>query len=264
MGKPGGALYNAAGHIDRPKRETPVTKRALIALIAPTVALLAMPAAVSAAEAGLLFNTLLTVNAEGRVAKAPDIAEVSGGVVTVAPTAAAALAANSRKMTEVVAAVRRAGIAEKDIQTAGLNLQAQYRYPQNQAPVLTGYQVSNTVSLRIRDIASAGKLLDTLVGVGANQINGPNFSIDKADEALDAARQEAVAKARARAELYARAAGLRVKRIVMISEGGGFQPPMPMPKFYARAAMADAAPAPPIAAGEVALSVTVSMTFELE
>lgn len=227
-------------------------------------AAIAIAAATGAAAQSAPAPTLLTVNAEGRVARAPDIAEVSGGVVTAAPTAAAAMAENATRMTAVVAAVRKAGIADRDIQTAGLSVQPQYSYENNRSPVLTGYQATNTVNLRIRKIADAGKLLDTLVAVGANQINGPNFRVEDADAALDEARVAAVATARARAELYAKASGLRVRRIASISEGGGFEPgPRPM---MAKMAMdsVSAAPPTPMAPGEVALSINLTMVFELE
>ncbi len=207
--------------------------------------------------------TTLTVVAEGRATRAPDIAEVSGGVVTAAPTAAAAMAENATRMNAVVAAIRKAGVADRDIQTTGLNLQPQYRYENNQPPVLTGYQATNTVSLRIRKIADSGKLLDTLVSVGANQINGPNFRVEDSESALDEARTQAVATARKRAELYARASGLRVKRIASIAENGGYEPvPRPM-AMMVRAEKMDAAPTP-VVPGEVALTVNVTMTFELE
>jgi uncharacterized protein len=232
-----------------------------------TRTLVAMAAAVglstAAAAQSVPAPATLTVNAQGRVARAPNIAEVSGGVVTSAPTAAAAMRENAERMTAVVAAVKKAGIADRDIQTSGLSLQPQYRYQNNEPPVLTGYQATNTVSLRIRKIAETGRLLDTLVGVGANQISGPNFRVEAADAALDEARVAAVATARTRAELYAKAAGLRVKRIASIAEGGGFEPG-PRPMMMAKAMMMDAAPAPPVAPGEVDLSINVTMVFELE
>lgn len=207
--------------------------------------------------------TTLTIVAEGRVTRAPDIAEVSGGVVTVAPTATAAMAENATRMNAVVAAIRKAGIAERDIQTTGLNLQPQYKYGDNQPPTLTGYQATNTVALRIRKIADTGKLLDTLVTVGANQLNGPNFRVDDSAAALDEARSAAVATARKRAELYAKAAGMRIKRIAAISESAGNEPgPRPMLMAMREKAM-DSAPSP-VAAGEVALTIDVTMTFELE
>jgi uncharacterized protein YggE len=172
------------------------------------------------------------------------------------------MAENTVRMNAVVAAVKKAGIADRDIQTTGLNLQPQYRYADNQPPVLTGYQVTNTVSLRLRKLGEAGRLLDTLVGVGANQIGGPNFSVDAADEALDEARVAAVQTARTRAQLYAQAAGLRIKRIVSISESGAIEPgPRPM-MVMARAVRMEAAPM--VAPGEVALGVNVTMVFELE
>ncbi len=204
----------------------------------------------------------VTVTAEGRVDRAPDIADLSGGVVTTAPTAAAAMAENATRMTAVIAAVRRAGIADRDIQTTGLGLQPQYRYDNNRPPVLTGYQASNAVALRIRKLADTGRLLDALVAVGANQINGPGFRVDAADAALDEARTQAVATARARADLYARAAGLKVRRVVSIGESGGEQPRPMVVAMMARAPKL--AESTPVAPGEVTLAVTVTMVFELE
>ena len=207
--------------------------------------------------------TTLSVGAEGRVERAPDVADLSAGVVTTAPTATEAMRLNAERMTAVAATIRKAGIAERDIQTAGLNLQPQYRYVQNEEPKLIGYQASNTVSLRVRDLKNMGRALDALVASGANQINGPNFRLDKPEPALDGARTEAVAAARARAELYAKAAGLRVKRILSISESGAIEPPRPYTMMRAMSAKAEDA-STPVSPGEVSLTVTVNMTFELE
>lgn len=222
----------------------------------PLLAALLLTAAPALAEDAT--PTTLTVTAEGRVDRAPDIAELSGGVVTQAPTAAAALAANAGRMTSVVAAVRRAGIAERDIQTSGLNLAPQYRYTDGQAPVLTGYQVTNTVALHVRALADAGRLVDALVAAGANQINGPAFRVADADAALDAARTAAVATARARAQLYAAAAGLHVARIRSIAEGGEAPVARPL-MMMARAKVAET----PIEPGEMSLSASVTVVFEL-
>lgn len=233
--------------------------------------LLAMAAAIGVAATGVAASaqtplvqapTTLTVTAEGKVTRTPDVAEVSGGVVTMAPTAAGAMRENAERMTAVVAAVRKAGVAERDIQTTGLTLAPQYRYDNNQPPVLTGYQATNTISVRIRKISETGKLLDTLVGVGANQLNGPNFRVDAADAALDEARVAAVGTARTRADLYAKAAGMRVKRIASISESAGFDPG-PRPMMMRSAKMEQAADSP-VAPGEVALTVNVTMVFELD
>lgn len=213
-------------------------------------------------------NTLLTVSADGRSTRAPDLALFSAGVTTQGKTAAEALTANSADMNRVIAALRKAGIADKDIQTSNLSINPVYGQPTFgpngqviQEPRIIGYQANNQVQVKQRDLKNFGRVLDALVAAGANQVNGPNFMIENADAALDEARVAAMKKARARAELYARAAGLRVARIVSISEGGGYAPPMPM--VFAKAEMAaDAAPTP-VAPGQVESQVSVSVLFEL-
>jgi uncharacterized protein YggE len=171
------------------------------------------------------------------------------------------MADNARRMTAVIAALKSAGVAERDIRTASLNLSPQYRYDNDKPPVLTGYQANNRVSVRLRDMARVGRIVDTLVAQGANQIDGPNLTVDQPDAALDEARSRAVAKARARATLYAAAAGLHVKRIVSISESqAGAMPPPPMPMMMRAQAKADT----PVAAGEQELTVTLAVTFELD
>lgn len=207
-----------------------------------------------------LDGTRLDVTATGEAHRVPDIASISAGVVTQAGSAASAMTDNARRMSATLAALRKAGVAERDIQTASIALTPQYRYGDNQPPVLTGYQASNQVAVRFRNIARAGPILDALVAAGANQINGPNLMIDKPEAALDEARTEAMAKARARAELYARAAGLRVARIVAISESGPSEPVRPMLQMAMRSKAADTE----IVAGEQTLGITLSVTFELK
>ena len=205
-------------------------------------------------------GTLLEVAAEGYSDRVPDVATIQAGVVTQAATAAQAMSQNSAQMGRVLAALRQAGLAERDIRTASISLQPQYRHAENQPPVITGYQASNQVTVRFRDIAKAGPILDALVREGANSIDGPNLSIDQPDSALDEARGKAVATARARAEVYARAAGLRVDRILSISEGGGWQPPMPMNVRM----MAQDSAATMIVPGEQRLTVNVTVRFVLK
>src|SRR3546814_16468885 len=115
------------------------------------------------------------------------------------------------------------------MQTSSVNLQPQYRYQENQPPQRVGYQSSNMVQVRVRKIEDSGRIIDALVAQGANQINGPSLSVDQADAALDEARTSALAKARQRAELYAKAAGVRVKRIIQNTEGGAVSAHMPYP-----------------------------------
>ena len=205
-------------------------------------------------------GTLLSVSASADATRVPDVATLSTGVVTQAADANAALKANSAQMNKVVAAIRAAGIAERDIQTSGININPQYRYAENQPPTITGYQASNTVNIKVRDIAKLGEVLDALVASGANQVNGPSFEIDQPEAAYDEARQAALKKAQARAEMYAKSLGLRVRRIVSISEGGGFRPPMPMMKAMAMDARAESAP---VAPGETTLSANLDVVFEL-
>jgi hypothetical protein len=213
------------------------------------------------APAATADGTLLSISARAEASRVPDVATLSTGVVTQAADANAALKANSAQMARVVAAIRAAGVPERDVQTSGISIQPQYRYADNQPPVITGYQASNTVSLKVRDIARLGQVLDALVAAGANQVDGPNFEIDKPEAVYDEARQAALAQAQARAQMYANTLGMRVRRIVSISEGGGFQPPMPMMmKAVAMDARMESAP---VAPGETTLSANLDVVFEL-
>ena len=235
----------------------------MLRLVLPVALLAAAPAAAQTPVQIVppLTGTRLQVSATGEARRTPDLATVGAGVVTQAATASQAMADNARAMTATLAALRRAGIADKDVQTDRLSLQPQYRFGDNRPPQLTGYQATNRVSVRLHDLARAGTTVDALVAAGANQIDGPNLELEKPEAALDEARGDALAKARARAELYARAAGMHVARIVEISEGGGeYAPPVPMMALAKR----EVAAAPtPIAAGESRLTATLTAVFEL-
>ena len=204
-------------------------------------------------------GTLLSVSARAEASRVPDVAGLSTGVVTQAADANAALRANSAQMAKVVAALRAAGIAERDIQTSGISVHPQYRHSENQPPTITGYQASNTVAVKVRQIERLGEVLDALVASGANQVNGPSFEIDQPEAVYDEARREALKLAQARAAMYAQSLGLRVRRIVSISEGGGF---MPRPMAMGMRAM-DAVAASPVSPGESTLSVNLDVVFEL-
>ena len=210
-----------------------------------------------------IVGTRLDISATGESTRVPDVAIISAGVVTRAPTAGAAIQQNSARMDRVLAALKRAGVEDRDVQTSSISLNPEYRYQENRPPELVAYSASNQVSIRFRDIRNSGKILDALVAEGANQINGPTLTIDKPEAALDEARVNAVANGRARADLYARALGKRVSRLVSVSEGGGnYYPPPPMP--MAERSMAAQAADTKIVAGEQKLQVTVSMVFELQ
>jgi uncharacterized protein YggE len=235
-------------------------KRILLA-----VALLAASPLAPASAQGpepALRGTRLDIVATGEVNRVPDVARIGAGVVTTGPTATAALEQNAVRMAAVRAALKRAGIAERDIQTSAINLFPDYRQDERGGnPQLIGYRASNEVSVRFRDIAHTGRILDTLVAQGANQINGPSLGIDKPEAGLDEARGHALAAARARAELYARALGKKVGRILAISEAGPTF--SPYGKVAMQAMSRDSA-TNMIEPGEQTLSVTLNVTYDLE
>ena len=263
--------------------------RKIIAAMALATALLALPAQAQIAQPAMEVapgNTLLTVSAEGRSFREPDMAVFSAGVTTQGQSAAAALAENSRAMTQVIAALRRAGIAERDIQTSNLSINPIYQDPNRdammaarvsgqpyvppppeaQVPRIVGYTATNNVSVRQRDLDDFGEVIDTLAAAGANQLNGPMFQMDQAEPALNEARLDAVRAARARAELYAEATGLRIVRILSINEGGGYYGPPPVVFARGEAAMASAPPPPPpapVQPGELQMSTQVTVLYEL-
>jgi uncharacterized protein len=235
-------------------------------LMASLVALaLALPMSVEAegTQTQMISGTRLELSARGESHVVPDIAIISAGVVTQSPDAATAMRDNAARITRVMTALKKAGLADKDIQTQAVSLSPQYRYANNEVPVITGYQASNTVNVRFRDIGKSGAVLDALVKEGANQINGPTLSIDNPDVAQDAARLSALKILQGRAALYARSVGMQVKRIVSLSESVEYQQgPMPM---MAMARSSDAGEAKTsISAGEQAVGVTVSAVFELQ
>jgi len=227
----------------------------LLALASPAAALAAQETAAPA-----LSGTRLTVTAEGRVTRPPDYVEIVAGATTEAPTATDAMRQSAVRMEAVRAALRRAGIADRDIRTSAISLQPQWREPDNGPRVFTGYAATNQLGIRFRDVANAGRVIDALVGAGANQIQGPNLGIDRREAALDEARSLAVANARGRAELYARALGMRIKRVVSVAESGNVNQRM----NYANAASAGFEAGTEIDPGVQALTVDVTMVFELE
>ncbi|CAN5598618.1 SIMPL domain-containing protein [soil metagenome] len=230
-------------------------------LLASTLVLASMNASAQTPASPVMpgDGTLLSVSAQAEASRVPDVATLSTGVVTQGGDANAALRANAAQMAKVMAAIRAAGIQEKDVQTSGINVNPQYRYIENQMPTITGYQASNTVSLKVRDVGKLGQVLDALVASGANQVNGPYFEIDQPEAVYDEARRAALDKAQRRAEMYAKSLGMRVRRIVSISEGGGFMQPMPMMKAMAM----DRQESSPVSPGQTTLSASLDVVFEL-
>jgi uncharacterized protein len=205
---------------------------------------------------------VISLSGHGEVRQAPDTAYVITGVLSQGVTAGEALAANTKAMNALFAALKDGGIADKDVQTSNFMVQPRYNFQENKAPELVGYDVSNTVTVKIRKLGDLGLLLDKLVQAGSNQINGIGFEISEPTAALDEARKLATADATRKAKIYAEAMGVTLGPVMSISEGVNYQPPMPMAR--GKVMMADAAAAPvPVAAGEQSLSIDVNITWEI-
>ncbi|MFN3501415.1 MAG: SIMPL domain-containing protein [Allorhizobium sp.] len=218
------------------------------------------------AAEGQLREATIMVSGEGEAAIAPDMAVISLSVVRDAETAGEALSANSAAMREVLAALKEQGIAEKDVQTTDFSIQPKYKQENRtdgtyEAPVIVGYTVSNGLTVRVRDLAKLGEIIDRSVTLGVNQGGGITFTNDDPETAIEAARKQAVEKAAAKAKTLTEAAGVRIGRIVEISENFA----RPMPQMYAAAPMAKMADeSVPIASGENRYSVTVNITYAIE
>ncbi len=210
-----------------------------------------------------IAGTRLDLTARGESIVVPNIAIINAGVMTNAVDAAGAMQGNADQMARVMAALKKSGVAPKDIQTQAVNLSPQYRYEENKPPVVTGYQASNTVTIRFRDIAKSGAILDTLVREGANQINGPTMTLENPAAALDSARLQALKTLQSRAQAYAKAAGLTVKRIVAISENADYNN-IPVPISTAAMDASSAQAKTSVSPGEQSIGVTLSAVFELQ
>jgi len=208
-------------------------------------------------------ETTLSISAEGSVDAAPDLAYVTTGVRTEAKPGGEAMRENASRMNALFDVLEEAGIAERDIQTSNFSLNPKYDYPERRAPRLVGFEVSNQVTVRVRDLDELGGILDTVVEAGGNEFGGLSFAVDDDTELRNEARSKAMKAAIERAELYADAAGYKIARIVTISEGGSHSP-QPM-KMQARMQMDTAESAPsPVAGGELSFRASVNVQFELE
>jgi len=223
---------------------------------------LALPAMASAADPGK--TPRIVVSGEGESALKPDIALLSLSVMREAKTARAALDANNDAMAAVIAAMKAAGIAERDLQTAGIQINPRYNYTNkadgSQEAELVAYQVTNTLSVRVRDIDKTGDILDKAVTLGVNQGGGISFTNENPSAALTEARKKAVADAIAKARTLAEAAGASVGRVLEITDQTFSPRPMPV---SAKAFDAGRA-AVPIENGENTYNVQVNVTFELK
>lgn len=218
------------------------------------------------------FSEPGTISIEGRgeVIAAPDTAFVTSGVTTQGATAREALDANTAAMNELIQTLKDAGIEPRDIQTSGFSVNPNYVYSDARdangyqlPPKINGYQVYNTVNVRVRKLDTLGAVLDKAVNVGANTINGVTFSVADTSDLLDEARKQAFADARKKAELYAATAGVELGDLRLISESQGYGAPQPYAAADMRYARAESAPVP-VEGGELTYSINVSVTWALD
>jgi uncharacterized protein len=232
----------------------------LIAGLALSVAL-ALPS--FGEETKMTINRTISISGHGETRAAPDLAILNLGVFTHADTAKAAVDGNSRNMTALLAALKTAGVEDKDVQTANFSVNPRYDYGDgnNNPPKAEGFDATNSVSAIVRKIGNVGAVLDASVSAGSNQINGVSFSLANPDPAMDGARKQAVADALRKAKLYADTAGVGLGDIVSITEGGvsGSQP-----IFMAQSAMKEGSSDVPIAQGEQVIAADVSIVWTLK
>jgi uncharacterized protein len=229
----------------------PIRRHALLAAITAAT-LLATPA-----WAQTTFPAMISVTGEATISVAPDLAQIEAGVTSDAKTAREASEANNAAMGKLLQALKAAGIDAKDIQTSRLSLQPQYA-PNRSPATVTGYRAGNHVTVRLHDVAKVAGTIDTLVGAGATDIGGINFMVSQASKLLDDAREQAVADARRKADIYAKAAGVTLGAPLSISEEGA-----PGPVFRGKMVAAPMA-ITPVAQGEETLSVTVSVSWAIK
>jgi uncharacterized protein len=202
----------------------------------------------------------ISVTGEARISVPPDLAQIDAGVTSEAKTAREASDANNAAMGKVLLALKGAGIDEKDYQTSRLSLQAENSISKTGAPpTIVGYRASNRVTIRLRDVTKVASVIDTLVSSGANDIGGVNFMVSQASKLLDDAREQAIADARRKAEIYAKAAGVSLGSPLSVVEEGA-----PQPLFRTRVAAPMSAAPVPIAQGEETLSVSVAVTWAVK
>lgn len=228
------------------------------------MAALALASVVSLAASPVLAATL-SVFGEGRASARPDMAVVSTGTLSNAKTAQEALSANSKAVSDVIAALKGFGIEPKDIQTSGFSVQPQYSYPTQPSrdpPRLMGYEVRNTVTIRVRDLEKLGPILDASIQSGANEAGGLSFGLSNSDKVEQEARVAAVKDAMAQAQSVAEAAGLKLVRVQSLEVRADGRVGRPMPMLM-KADVARSAPVP-VEAGETEVSAHATLVYEVE
>ena len=233
---------------------------AIPALAAAAIASSAQAAEVQIQSQGPVVELSVSESVDAK----PDIVDIGAGVTSQASTAVEAMRINAREMNAVIDRIKALGIKDKDIQTTGINLSAQYDYDQSTSrQVFRGYQASNRVNVTLREVPRAGEVLDALVAAGATDINGPNFALDDDTSARAQARKAAFEKARAQAEEYARWSGFSGVRLLEINESVAAGPPMPYAQSAERKMMDVSAAPTPVEPGLVGTMVSLTVKFEM-
>ena len=237
--------------------------RPALALIAASS--LALPAVAQGAEIQIqVTNPVVELSVQEVVRSTPDVAQVGAGVTTRAQTAQEAVRRNAAQMDQLIEKLRALGIAKKDIQTSNFNLNAQYQYRNDgQQPLFVGYDVTNQVNVKLRDLKRAGEVLDALVGAGANNIYGPNFMLENDMEAKALARKNAFQRGRLQAEEFARMAGYSGVRLLEVSETFQSYGPMPVSDGAIQVTASRVEAKTPIEPGEVGTAVTLGVKYEM-
>jgi uncharacterized protein YggE len=235
---------------------SPALPRRATALVGAALSLAAIALPARAAT----LPPAISVTGEATVSAAPDMANVDGGVTTEARTARDAVEANNKAMAAVLQALKAAGIADKDLQSSRIALQPQSAPSRSDGPVqIVGYRATNHVTVTLHDVGKVATTIDTMVGAGANELGGIGFAVTQASWLLDEARTKAIADARRKAEIYAKAANVTLGAPLSISEGNA-EGPMPV---FARKMSVAMAPTP-IAPGEETLRVVVNVSYAIK
>jgi uncharacterized protein YggE len=211
-----------------------------------------------------MISRTIAMTGHGEVRAVPDTAQISLGVTSFGKTAREALTVNTKSMTDLMDVLVKAGIEKRDITTSNFNVGPRYVNTSNDGSTpakISGYDVTNTVTINVRKIDSLGEVLDQAVSAGSNQVYGISFGVTDADKKLDEARKDALADAKRKAELYAAAGGFSMGQVLSVNEGGNAQP---MPVVYARAKSADMASDVPMSQGEQTLGIDVSVVWEIK
>jgi hypothetical protein len=238
-------------------------------LIGVSVAVLGLLAAFLAVEIRHVWNTAATTNTvsfsgEGKVSVEPDIAVISASVVTQATDSKSAQDDNSRKSKAVSDFLKKTGIADKDVKTSNYNITPQYKYPPSGGqPTITGYQVTQSYEIKVRDLAKVSAVLDGLVGAGANQVNNLGLQIENPDKVEAEARQQAIDNAKKKARVLEQQVGINLGRIVSFSENSNGIPPIMYSMKDMAAGMGGAGPTPEIPTGQNDIVIHVTITYQI-